>query len=120
VGRRYLRKDHRAYVPDFGVFITAEDDHGKRSHFALSRQMVLFCIERRKSWRTMQSRAGQDNIDYTAQKTLLARVDAGTIPLADFLARTHELFDAELAPLLAPKPAAAAPAPAPKPAPATV
>jgi len=120
VGRRYLRKDHRAYVPDFGVFITAEDDHGKRSHFALSRQMVLFCIERRKSWRTMQSRAGQDNVDYTAQKTLLARVDAGTIPLTDFLAKTVEMFDAELAPLLAPKPAAPSSKPAPAPAPASV
>ena len=110
VAKRYLRKDHRAFVPDFGVFIVAEDDHGRQVPFALSRQMVLFCVERRKSWRTMQSRAGQDNIDYTAQKTLLAKVDAGTIPFADFLARTQELFDAELTPLLAPKPAAPKPA----------
>ena len=108
IAKHHLRKDHRAHVPDFGVYIIAEDDHGRQTHFALSRQMVLFCVERRKSWRTMQSRAGQDNVDYAAQKSLLAKVDAGAIPLADFLACTEALFEAELAPLLAPKPAAAA------------
>jgi pyruvate-ferredoxin/flavodoxin oxidoreductase len=106
VGKKFGRKDHLSYVPDFGVFITAEDDAGKQVPFALSRQMVLFCVERRKSWRTMQSRAGQENIDYTAQKSLLAKVDGGTIPLADFLARSSELFEAELAPHLTPKPPA--------------
>src|SRR5690606_5029014 len=90
VNKRYVLKNHRAYVPDFGVFITAEDDSGKQLHFALSRQMVLFCVERRKAWRTMQSRAGQDNIDYEAQKKVLAKVDSGQIPLADFLAKSQE------------------------------
>jgi len=97
VSRRYLRRDHRSYVPDFGVSIVAEDAAGKQVHFALSRQMVLFCVERRQAWRMMQSRAGQVNIDYQAQKALLAKVDGGEIPLEDFLARGDELFSRELA-----------------------
>jgi pyruvate-ferredoxin/flavodoxin oxidoreductase len=111
VNKRYVLKGHRAYTPDFAVYITAEDESGKAIHFTLSRQMVLFCVERRKSWRTMQSRAGQENIDYEAQKKLLAKVDGGQIPLADFLLKSLEYFDAELAPYLSPsKPASAQPA----------
>jgi hypothetical protein len=60
----------------------------------------------------MQSRAGQENIDYEAQKKLLAKVDGGQIPLADFLAKSLEFFEAELAPYLSPAPAAAAAKPA--------
>lgn len=108
VNKRYVLRSHRAYVPDFTVYITAEDETGKPIHFTLSRQMVLFCVERRKAWRTMQSRAGQENIDYEAQKKLLAKVDGGQIAAADFLARSAEYFEAELAPYLSAKPAIAA------------
>lgn len=110
VNKRYLRRDHRSYVPDFGVFVVVEDDAGKQLHFALSRQLVLFCVERRKAWRIMQSRAGQENIDYEAQKKLLAKVDSGQISLDEFLENSLALFEAELAPFLAPTKPVAAPA----------
>ncbi len=45
---------------------------------ALSRQLVLFCVERRKAWRMLQSKAGIENREYKAQRSLLADVDAGT------------------------------------------
>jgi pyruvate-ferredoxin/flavodoxin oxidoreductase len=97
VARRYLNRDHRAYVPDFGVFIVAEDDSGRRVNFALSRQMVLFCVERRKAWRLLQSRAGQRNIDLEAQTALLAKVDKGEISLEELEARGASLFEEQLA-----------------------
>ncbi|MGH8020055.1 MAG: 2-oxoacid:acceptor oxidoreductase family protein [Opitutaceae bacterium] len=95
VARRYMQRDHRAFAPDFGVFIVTETDDGKRVHFTLSRQMVLFCVERRKAWRLMQSRAGQANIDLEAQKALLAKVDKGEIASSDFSARSLEFLDTE-------------------------
>ena len=67
-------------------------------YYAVSRQMVLFAVERRKAWRMLQSKAGVPNQDYTAQRALLKKVDAGEIPLDDFRARTRELFEAELVP----------------------
>jgi pyruvate-ferredoxin/flavodoxin oxidoreductase len=30
--------------------------------------MVLFCVERRKAWRLLQSKAGIENRDYKAQR----------------------------------------------------
>jgi len=69
--------------------------------------MVLFAVERRKAWRMLQSKAGVTNKDYLAQKSLLKKADEGKIPLADLKTRTRELFDAELATLSAPAPAAA-------------
>ena len=65
--------------------------------YAVTRQMVLFAIERRKAWRMLQSKAGVVNKDYLAQKVFLAKIDKGEIPLADAKARTRELFAAELA-----------------------
>jgi pyruvate-ferredoxin/flavodoxin oxidoreductase len=97
IGRKYNRKDHRSYVPDFGVGIVAEDASGKLITFALSRQMVLFCVERRKAWRIMQSRAGQENIDYIAQKALLAKYEKGEIALEDLKTNGSEHFNQELA-----------------------
>jgi pyruvate-ferredoxin/flavodoxin oxidoreductase len=104
VHRRFLDPSHRAFVPDYEVFIVTERDDGKIVHLALSRQMVLFCVERRKAWRLLQSRAGIENVEYRAQQNLLKKVDAGEIPLDDFLARTADLYQAELEPLM-PKPA---------------
>ncbi len=96
VKRRIFDPGHRAYVPDFGVFITAEIE-GKLQHFAVSRQMVLFAVERRKAWRLLQSRAGQENLDYKAQRTLLAKVDKGEVSVADLRGRTRELHASALA-----------------------
>ena len=68
-------------------------------YFAVSRQMVLFAVERRKAWRMLQSKAGVANKDYQAQKALLAKLDKGELQLADVQAKTKELFEAELAKL---------------------
>ena len=65
----------------------------------VSRQMVLFVVERRKAWRMLQSKAGVVNKDYQAQKALLSKLDKGELQLADVQAKTKELFDAELAKL---------------------
>ena len=63
VYRRYLVPDHRSYVPDFGVYIKVQGTNGVVEYRSLSRQLVLFCIERRKSWRMLQSGAGIENRD---------------------------------------------------------
>ncbi len=94
--RRVFDPEHRSYVPDFGVYIQQEVN-GKMTWLAVSRQMVLFAVERRKAWRMLQSRAGVENKDYAAQKALLAKVDGGEISLEDLRAKTKELYLAELA-----------------------
>ncbi len=96
--RRVFDKNHRSYVPNFGCYIKA-DVNGKLKYFAVSRQMVLFAVERRKAWRMLQSKAGVANKDYLAQKALLAKLDKGELQLADVQSKTRELFDAELAKL---------------------
>jgi pyruvate-ferredoxin/flavodoxin oxidoreductase len=96
--RRVFDQNHRSCVPNFGVYIRAEIG-GKMKYFAVSRQMVLFAVERRKAWRMLQSKAGIVNKDYLAQKALLAQLDKGELQLAELQARTRELFDAELAKL---------------------
>ncbi|MFQ5491355.1 MAG: 2-oxoacid:acceptor oxidoreductase family protein, partial [Phycisphaerae bacterium] len=97
INRRYRDQAHRSYVPDFGVYIQADLGGDAPRTLALSRQMVLFCVERRKAWRLLQSKAGIENAEYLAQKSLLAKVDAGDVPLADFLAETGRLFQEQLA-----------------------
>ncbi|MBI1839474.1 MAG: 2-oxoacid:acceptor oxidoreductase family protein, partial [Verrucomicrobia bacterium] len=94
--RRVFDPNHRSFVPNFGCYIQAEID-GKMKYFAVSRQMVLFAVERRKSWRMLQSKAGVTNKDYIAQKALLAKIDKGEIPLPDARAKARELIAAELA-----------------------
>jgi pyruvate-ferredoxin/flavodoxin oxidoreductase len=95
VQRRFLDPQHRSFVPDFGVFIRT-DFHGKPRWYSVSRQMVLFAVERRKAWRMLQSKAGIINKDYLAQKNLLKKTDAGQLPLTDLKLRTRELLQAEL------------------------
>jgi pyruvate-ferredoxin/flavodoxin oxidoreductase len=92
VYRRYLQPGHRAFIPDFGVYITWEEN-GKVEYRALSRQLVMFCVERRKSWRMLQSKAGIVNKEYAAQKAILADVDSGKLPLEDFLAHAREILN---------------------------
>ncbi len=91
VYRRYNDKSHRSYIPDFGVYITLEEN-GKTEYRALSRQLVMFCVERRKAWRMLQSKAGIVNKEYLAQKALLADVDAGKVNKDEFFAHAHEML----------------------------
>jgi pyruvate-ferredoxin/flavodoxin oxidoreductase len=100
--RRVFDPNHRSYVPNFGVYFKLEAK-GKIRFYSVSRQMVLFAVERRKAWRMLQSKAGVVNKDYLAQKSLLKKLDAGEITLADAHGKTRELFDAEVAALEASK-----------------
>jgi len=92
VYRRYLIPGHRAFIPDFGVYITFEDK-GKIEYRTLSRQLVMFCVERRKAWRMLQSKAGIVNKEYAAQKAILADVDSGKIPMDEFLKNAREILN---------------------------
>jgi pyruvate-ferredoxin/flavodoxin oxidoreductase len=91
VYRRYVQPGHRAFIPDFGVYITLDQD-GKTEYRALSRQLVMFCVERRKAWRMLQSKAGIVNREYLAQKAILAEVDAGKISKDEFFGHAHEMM----------------------------
>ena len=95
VYRRYLDPAHRAFIPDFGVYIQF-DEGGKTEYRALSRQLVMFCVERRKAWRLLQSKAGIVNKEYAAQRELLAEVDSGKLPLEEFLSHAHEMIAEKL------------------------
>jgi pyruvate-ferredoxin/flavodoxin oxidoreductase len=93
VNRRVFDESHRSYIPDFGVYIIA-DVGGRKKHLAVSRQVVLFCVERRKTWRMLQSKAGVENADYQAQIQLLEDADAGKISVEDLRARPREIIAA--------------------------
>jgi pyruvate-ferredoxin/flavodoxin oxidoreductase len=56
----------------------------------------MFCVERRKAWRMLQSKAGVVNKEYAAQRAILAEVDSGRLPLNEFLAHGHELLKERL------------------------
>lgn len=93
VYRRVLDPEHISYVPPFGVYSFVEMPGGAVKPFLMSRQMVLYCVERRKNWRLLQSRAGVANEDHEAQKKVLAKFAKGEIPREEFLARTRELIE---------------------------
>jgi pyruvate-ferredoxin/flavodoxin oxidoreductase len=97
VHRRVLDPEHRAFVPDFGVVIEAEDAEGKPGFYALSRQLVLLCVERRKAWRLLQSKAGIDNKEYRAQKALLSRLDKQEISRTELLQAGSRILREEVA-----------------------
>ncbi|MGP8227487.1 MAG: 2-oxoacid:acceptor oxidoreductase family protein, partial [Terracidiphilus sp.] len=97
VYRRYLDPGHRAFTPDFGVSITVSDEAGNTTHYAISRQLVMFCVERRKAWRMLQSKAGIVNKEYAAQRAILAEVDSGKLPLDEFLTRADRMLKERLA-----------------------
>jgi pyruvate-ferredoxin/flavodoxin oxidoreductase len=105
VHRRFLDPTQRCFIADFGVFIEVEDAEEKVKTLTLSRQMVLFCVERRKAWRLLQSKAGVVNPDYKAQQQVLARVRAGEISVEDFFKRASELVAAARATFMPAKPA---------------
>jgi pyruvate-ferredoxin/flavodoxin oxidoreductase len=96
VYRRYLVSGHRSYVPDFGVYITIQGSNGDVEYRSLSRQLVLFCVERRKAWRLLQSKAGIENREYKAQRALLADVDAGKISKEHLFAHAEQLLKERL------------------------
>ena len=93
------------------MYIKVQGPKGDVEYRSLSRQLVMFCVERRKAWRMLQSKAGIENKEYKAQRSILADVDAGKISREDFFARAEELMKERL-------PSAAKEAPRPeKPAP---
>jgi len=96
IQRRIFQPGHRSNVPNFGCYIKAEIN-GKFKFYAVTRQMVLFAVERRKAWRMLQSKAGVVNKDYLAQKAFLAKLDKGEITLGDAQGKTAALMAAELA-----------------------
>ena len=98
IHRRVFDPKHRSFVPNFGCYIKAEQG-GKMKYFAVTRQMVLFAVERRKAWRMLQSKAGVVNKDYLAQRALLAKIDKGDMALADAKAGIRSIFSLELAAL---------------------
>ncbi len=95
VKRRVFDENHRSYIPAFGVYAFAEQPDGKMRPFLMSRQMVIFCVERRKNWRLLQSRAGLINEDYEAQKKVLAKFDKGELSKEDLFTRVRELIESE-------------------------
>ena len=99
VYRRHLIPDHRAYVPDFGVYIKLPGINGEAEYRSISRQLVLFCVERRKAWRMMQSKAGIENREYKAQRSVLADCDAGKISKEELFAKGEQLVKERLAQL---------------------
>jgi pyruvate-ferredoxin/flavodoxin oxidoreductase len=111
VYRRYLIPDHRSYIPDFGVYIKVQGPKNDVEYRTLSRQLVLFCVERRKAWRMLQSKAGIENKEYKAQRSILADVDAGKISREDFFTRAEELLKERLNASVAEAPRPAHPAP---------
>jgi len=96
IHRRFFDPTHRSFVENLGCYIQAEE-HGEMNFYAVSRQMVLFAVERRKAWRMLQSKAGVVNKDYLAQKSLLAKLEKGEIELADAQSRVQEIMAEELA-----------------------
>jgi pyruvate-ferredoxin/flavodoxin oxidoreductase len=110
VYRRCLIPEHRAYVPDFGVYIKLQGTNGDAEYRAISRQLVLFCVERRKAWRMLQSKAGVENKEYKAQRSILADVDAGKISKEELFAHAEQLLKERLQAATPAKPAARAPA----------
>jgi pyruvate-ferredoxin/flavodoxin oxidoreductase len=84
-------------VPDFGVYIRVQGSNGDAEYRTLSRQLVLFCVERRKAWRLLQSKAGIENREYKAQRAVLADVDAGKISKDELFAHAESLLKARMA-----------------------
>jgi pyruvate-ferredoxin/flavodoxin oxidoreductase len=101
IERHAFDSEHRAYIPDWGVHTEIENEAGEVTSISLSRQMVLFCVERRRAWRMLQSRAGVTNVDYVAQKAVLAAFAAGEQGDQDRIEFATALRDRELETLLA-------------------
>ena len=95
VYRRYLDPAHRAFIPDFGVYITFEEKTAKP--IPRSESPVSHVLRRTpQSLAYVQSKAGIVNKEYAAQRELLAEVDTGKLPQAEFLTNAHELLKERL------------------------
>ncbi len=92
IHRNFRDPNHRAFVPKDGVYTMVEQGDGLRPAI-LSRQMVLFTVERRKAWRMLQSKAGIVNYDRLAHERVLREFDAGRIPADYFHSHIVELID---------------------------
>ncbi|MCF7674044.1 MAG: 2-oxoacid:acceptor oxidoreductase family protein [Akkermansiaceae bacterium] len=92
--RRVFDPAHRSFVPNFGCYIRAEE-HGEVNFYAVSRQMVLFAVERRKAWRMLQSKAGVTNQDYLAQRAFLTKLDNGELSLTEARANVRAIIESE-------------------------
>jgi pyruvate-ferredoxin/flavodoxin oxidoreductase len=111
VYRRCLNPQHRSFIPDFGVYIKTQGADGELEHWAVSRQLVLFCVERRKAWRLLQSKAGLENKEYLAQRAILADADAGKLAKEELFARGEQLLKERLQSAGSAKPAERPPQP---------
>jgi pyruvate-ferredoxin/flavodoxin oxidoreductase len=89
--RRVFDERHRSYIPNFGCYIRTERK-GAMATYAVTRQMVLFAVERRKAWRMLQSKAGIVNKDYLAQRALLARIEKGELSVSQAKANLSTLL----------------------------
>jgi len=92
------------------VYIKMQGPNGDMEYRAISRQLVLFCVERRKAWRMLQSKAGIENREYKAQRAILADVDSGKISKEALFERGVQLLKEGMKPL---EPAPAQPHSAP-------
>ncbi len=95
VSRRFLDPSHTSFIPDFEAMIRV-DRGGQVMELVCSRQMVIFCVERRRAWRMLQSRAGVENTDYQAQRAVLAKLEAGEVDSQAFVQDTRSVFEAAL------------------------
>ena len=93
VHRNHLRKDHRSFMPKKGVYTMIEMADGTLKPVGLSRQMVLFCVERRKAWRMLQSKAGIVNHDRRALERVLREFDEGKIEADIFAEQLPALIE---------------------------
>jgi len=89
--RRVFDEGHRSHIPNFGCYIKVERK-GAFAYYAVTRQMVLFAVERRKAWRMLQSKAGIVNKDYLAQRALLGRIDSGALSVTEAKANLSTLL----------------------------
>jgi hypothetical protein len=67
-------------------------------------------VERRKAWRMLQSKAGVENKEYKAQRSILADVDAGKIWKGELFARGEQLLKERVQATTPARPAARPPA----------
>lgn len=94
VYRNYLNPEHRAFIPKEGVYTLMESTDGTMVPVGMSRQVAAFCVERRKAWRMLQSKAGITNVDRLAHEKVLRAVDAREIDAAEFRADPAGFIDA--------------------------
>jgi pyruvate-ferredoxin/flavodoxin oxidoreductase len=90
IHRRHTDKSHRSYIDDFGVFAIEHDNNGNEIYHSLSRQMVIYVVERRKAWRLLQSRAGIISEDYANQKALIDKIDKDGMSVEEALSEPVE------------------------------